>query len=150
MDFQTHPSVCSYMVSLMPVGYCGKILEPTAGEGNLVKALAGKGVIIAPKDFFNMQKEQFDWVVMNPPFSPMKLGYKILYASMEMSNNIIALMPWLTIINGEKRTRDLINFGLKTVIHLPRKVFKGARVQCCILELQKGYKEETKLKWYLN
>ena len=35
-----------------------------------------KGNIIAPNgDFFDMPKRMFDWVVMNPPFTPMKKGY---------------------------------------------------------------------------
>jgi hypothetical protein len=80
---------------------------------------------------------------MNPPFTPMKLGYKILYRCMELSNNIVALMPWLTIINGQKRTEDIMNFGLKSITHLPRKTFNGARVQTCILELHKGYQGVT-------
>ena len=62
---------------------------------------------------------------MNPPFSPMKQGYEILYKCMNMTDNIIALMPYLTIINGEKRTQDIMNWGLKSITHLPRSTFKG-------------------------
>ena len=54
-----------------------------------------------------------------------------------MTNNIIALMPYLAIINGEKRTNDIMNFGLKSITHLPRSTFKGSRVQTCILEMQR-------------
>ena len=62
---------------------------------------------------------------------------------MEMSDNIIALMPWLVLINGNKRTTDIMNFGLISITHLPRKVFNGARVQTCIMEMKKGYKGKT-------
>lgn len=134
------------MVSFLPSGNVGKILEPTPGEGNLVKELQGKGNIIAPVDFFTLEEQRFDWIVMNPPFSPMSLGYRIFYQCMELSDNIIALMPWLTLINGEKRTKDIINFGLKSITHLPRKAFPGSRVQCCILEMTKGYVGDTKFK----
>jgi hypothetical protein len=76
----------------------------------------------------------------------MKMGYEILYKCMDMSDNIIALMPYLAIINGEKRTNDIMSFGLKSITHLPRSVFKGSRVQTCILEMSKGYKGDTIFK----
>lgn len=149
VDFQTPPWCCEYMVSLIPDG-CRKVLEPTPGQGNLVKALQDKGYDVeSPNNFFDLiEFEQFDCIVMNPPFTPMKLGYEILYRCMKMSDNIIALMPWLSLINGEKRTKDIIRFGLKSVTHLPRKTFTGSRVQCCILQMRKYYKGETNLMFY--
>jgi hypothetical protein len=146
--FQTPKYICEYMASFLPDN-CGDILEPTKGKGNLVKELLLKGKVIAPDDFFKMKKQNFDYIVMNPPFSPMSIGYKILYECMDISDNIIALMPWLTIINGEKRTKDIFNFGLKSITHLPRSVFNGSRVQTCILEMQKGYTGETIFKNYI-
>ncbi len=108
-DFQTPEKICKYMSSFLPEN-SGDILEPTKGLGNLVKALCEKGNVIAPDgDFFEMEKRRYDWVVMNPPFTPMKKGYQILYECMDMADNIIALMPWLTIINGQKRTNDILN-----------------------------------------
>jgi hypothetical protein len=148
MNFQTPPEICKYMVSLVPNG-CKTILEPTPGEGNIVKEL-GNYNVTAPEDFFQLSSSIFDCIVMNPPFTPMKLGYKILYRCMEMSNNIIALMPWLVLINSTKRTSDIINFGLKSITHLPRNVFKGSRVQTCILQMQKGYFGDISFKNYLK
>lgn len=146
-DFQTPPAVCDYMAQHILPSHT--VLEPTPGEGNLVKALKHwDGNVTAPKDFFKMKKRRFDYVVMNPPFSPHSLGYKILYECMEMSDNIIALMPWLTIINGKKRTKDITEFGLVSITHLPRDVFKGSRVQCCILQMKKGYSGTTQFKNY--
>lgn len=148
VDFQTPEKVCTYMSSFLP-NNAGDILEPTKGIGNLVKALEQKGNVIAPDgDFFAMEKRRFDWVVMNPPFTPMKVGYQILYDCMEMSDNIIALMPWLTLINGQKRTADIMEFGLVSITHLPRSIFKGARVQTCIMEMRKGYKGSTEFLNY--
>ena len=158
MDFQTPLNVCDYMVKMIPYYDYGKnlkILEPTPGQGNLVNSLRKylKSEIVAPDNFWDLPKnEKYNFVVMNPPFSPMKQGYEILYRCMDLSNNIIALMPWLTIINGEKRTKDIMNFGLKSITHLPRNIFKGSRVQCCILEMQKGHQllfgEETTFKTF--
>ncbi len=143
--FQTPEHICEYMASFLP-NQAGSILEPTAGKGNLVKSLYRKGNVTAPENFFTMEKQQFDWIVMNPPFTPMAQGYKILYSCMEMSDQIIALMPWLTMINGEKRTKDIMRFGLKSITHLPRTTFKGSRVQTCILEMSKGYIGDTLFK----
>ena len=144
-NFQTPIFICEYMSSFLPEN-AGTILEPTAGKGNLVKSLTKYGDVFAPDDFNLMEKQKFDWVVMNPPFTPMKQGYDILYSCMDMSDNIIALMPYLCIINGEKRTNDIMNFGLKSITHLPRSVFKGSRVQTCILEMKRGYVGDTIFK----
>ncbi len=144
-NFQTPERICQYMASLLPID-AGLILEPTAGRGNLVKALSKHGDVFVPDDFYNMTQNKFDWIVMNPPFTPMKKGYEILYKCMDMSDNIIALMPYLTIINGEKRTSDIMNWGLKSITHLPRSIFKGSRVQTCILEMCKGYAGDTIFK----
>jgi len=151
MDFQTPLLICYYMVSLMPNFGNKRILEPTPGEGNILKAIrARNGIPVYPiTDFWDMKhSEKYFGVVMNPPFSPMKDGYKFLYSCMELSDNIVALMPWLTLINGEKRTKDIFNFGLISVTHLPRNIFKGSRVQCCILQMKKDYKEDTKFYNY--
>ena len=144
-NFQTPIFICEYMSSFLPEN-AGTILEPTAGKGNLVKSLSNYGEVFAPDDFNLMEKRKFDWIVMNPPFTPMKQGYDILYSCMDMSDNIIALMPYLCIINGEKRTNDIMNFGLKSITHLPRSVFKGSRVQTCILEMKRGYVGDTIFK----
>jgi len=142
MDFQTPPKICEYMVSLLPKRRgIKKILEPTPGQGNLVQELRNKKfeVYYPKKDFWKIGIECYDAVVMNPPFSPMKQGYDILYRCMEVTDVIIALMPWLTIINSEQRTEDIFKFGLVSVTHLPRSVFPGSRVQTCILKMDHHY-----------
>ena len=148
MDFQTPIPVVHKMISMIPRGV-KSVLEPTPGEGNIrAELLLKKYEVTAPKEFFDLEKRHFDCVVMNPPFTPMKLGYQILFDCMEMSDNVIALMPWLTLINGNGRTNKLREFGLKSVTHLPRSIFKGARVQACIIELDKFWNGETKLNFY--
>ena len=146
--FQTPEWCCEYMVNFLPDN-CGSILEPTPGKGNLVKALQSKGEVIAPINFSSLPEDSFfDWIVMNPPFSPMKVGYEILDKCMKMSNNIVALMPWLTIINSEKRTKKIMDFGLFSITHLPRKTFPGSRVQTCILHMRKERDRSTLFETY--
>jgi type I restriction-modification system DNA methylase subunit len=117
--------------------------------------------ITAPEDFFSLPKDsRFDCIVMNPPFSHkyafnvpehlnkagMRLGYHILLQCMQMSDCVIALMPWFTISDSDVRLRLLYKWGLKSITALPRKTFQFARIQTCVFELEKGYKGETAFK----
>jgi len=160
IQYQTPVEVISYMCSMIPEGSV-RILEPTPGNGRIVKYLR-KYDVTAPKDFFKMEKDRFDCIVMNPPFSTktgfgiptelnlngMRLGYYILDKCMEMSNHLIALMPWFTILDSDKRSVIIKKFGLRSITALPRKTFDYARIQTCILELDKGFQEETIFKVY--
>jgi hypothetical protein len=145
MDFQTPDWVGKYMVDLLPDGI-QTVLEPTPGDGNLVRMM-GRYEVTAPEDFWILNG-RWDAIVMNPPFSPMVLGYEILFRCMEMSDVIVALMPWLVMINSERRTKQIWDWGLKSVTHLPRRAFAGARVQCCVLFMTKGYVGSVELKRY--
>ena len=149
--FQTRPDICQYMASLLPP-QCEHVLEPTPGQGNLVQALKDqkKHVVTPHTDFWKDIDERawFDAVVMNPPFTPMKEGYEILDRCMELTHLIVALMPWLTIINSVKRTKKITDFGLLSVTHLPRTAFPGSRVQTCILKMVYGYTGTTNLYFY--
>ena len=109
MDFQTPKDVTKYMCSMIPEEAI-TVLEPTPGEGNILCFLKDYDVT-APDNFFELEKRKFDCIVMNPPFSAksaygipagteykgMKLGYHILKECMQMSDHIIALMPWFTV-----------------------------------------------------
>lgn len=165
-DFQTPCEVADYMANMVPL-YAYTILEPTPGKGNIVQALrrslpAGGFDITAPADWWVLDKTlRFDAVVCNFPFSsksffncPEKYkqgGMVVLYDQlevvMEMSDRVIALVPWFVIIDSDVRTRALFDYGLISVTALPRKVFGYARIQTCILELEKGYKGETEFKY---
>jgi len=143
-DFQTPDWVCELMVSLIDTD-AKRILEPTPGEGNLTQVLHenfSRAEIFCPDgDFFSMNVRDIliDCVVANPPFTPMALGYRMLNRFFEFSGNVIVLMPWLVLINSEKRTNQLIEHGLSRIIHLPRRAFPGSRVQTCILKFSEEY-----------
>jgi type I restriction-modification system DNA methylase subunit len=131
------------------------VLEPSPGLGNLVSKLSRYRVTAATDFFLLDQLERWDCIVMNPPFSSksghmehapagaehrgMKLGYYFLTECMKKSDNIIALMPWFTISDSDRRLRMIKRFGLKSITALPRKTFEYARIQTCILNMQKGY-----------
>ena len=161
-QFQTHPVLCRYMASLIPNGSI-TVLEPTKGEGNLVKELRRSYNVTAPNDFFQMKKKKFDCIVMNPPFSiqytyglpnelnkkGFQVGYYILKTCMEMSNNIIALLPWFILTNSENRMKEIVGWGLKSVCIVPRRWFPGSRASCCILTLKKGYFGKIQLTTFI-
>lgn len=145
-NYQTPPVVAQYMADFLPDG-AGSILEPTPGEGNLVSPLLRKGDVLAPVRFEDVPAgSKFDWVVMNPPFTPMAEGYRYLQECMAMTDNIVALLPWFILINSERRLVDIRGFGLKQVISLPRKTFPGTRIQCCVLVMERRYVGETIFK----
>lgn len=158
MDFQTPDHVAQYMCGLIPPG-TKTILEPTPGEGNILKHLSGYDVT-APSNFFMLQQSKYDCIVMNPPFSDktafgypespslkgMRLGYYIFEECMKMSDHVIALMTWFTLTDSDVRMKKIKDFGLKSITTLPRKTFQYSRIQTCILELQKGFSGETVFK----
>jgi len=149
MDFQTPKWVCELMVDEVE-GDPKKVLEPTPGEGNLVDAITQrypKAQVIKPERFEALGIERVDYVIANPPFTPTKVGYRMLERMFLFSGEVIVLMPWVALINGEKRTKKYLNKGLKKVIHLPRHAFPGARVQTCILIFNEGYKGEIRLEF---
>ncbi len=152
LDFQTPEWVCEIMVDLIQ-GQPETILEPTPGAGNLVKAIGKRfsSVIYMPARFEEFNKERVDCIVANPPFSPMSEGYRLLENLFDRSDNIIIiLMPWLAIINSEKRTKSYVGRGLKYIVHLPRNAFKGSRVQTCILVFEKGFQGDIIFKTEVN
>lgn len=143
-NFQTPLWVCEIMVALVD-GTPRLVLEPTPGDGNLHMALKSglpsSDVVKGTGDFMAMPIMPVDWIVANPPFTPMRLGYAMLERFFEYTPNVIVLMPWLVIINSTQRTRRLVDSGLSNILHLPREAFPGARVQTCILKFKKDYQD---------
>lgn len=164
-NFQTPLAVCDYMANMVPKD-CDLVFEPTPGIGNLVYSLEKRGLNVETADDFFLHdfKKRYPFIVMNPPFSSksaftdnapegveikgMKLGYYILQKCMEMSDNVIALMPWYTISDSDVRMRYLTQFGIKSLTSLPRKTFEYARIQTVIIELEKGFKGDTIFKTF--
>lgn len=160
-DFQTPLFVGEYMISLIPAGV-KTVLEPTPGLGYLVQQLRNENYIVtAPEDYWLLDKSlRFDAIISNLPFSEktffncpeeykglgMKVAYEQMKVLMQMSDNLVMLMPWFTISDSDVRLRMLKRYGLISVTALPRKTFQYARIQTCVLQLQKGYKGVTEFK----
>lgn len=147
-SFQTPEVVCNLMAGMVPKN-CKYLLEPTPGQGNLVKALEDKGLLVfKPKgDYWRMKHTvKYDCAVMNPPFTPVVEGWRYLQSVMDLTDNIICLLPWMIPINSGRRLKAIMDYGLVSITNLPRKTFPNSRVQCCILHMQRGYKGETIFK----
>lgn len=138
------------MVELMKG--CGlKVLEPTPGTGQLSRIITANGhTVYSPDgDFWLMDHSiKYEYCVMNPPFTPMSEGYRYLRSAMDLTDNIIALLPWFIIINSEIRLNNIMSWGLISVTSIPRKTFPGTRIQCCILEMKKGFSGTTDFKTF--
>lgn len=156
VNFQTPAHLCSYMVSLIPAKYRRRslVVEPTPGAGNMLAALdsAGFREVESPVgDFFRWRPSRQPTVVIgNPPWSPMAVAYDILDRCLTefLPDMVIMLMPWLTLINSNRRTRMLVGYGLQRVIHMPRSIFPGIRAQSCLLVLEKGYRGDVVMDFY--
>jgi hypothetical protein len=163
-SFQTPTEVCRYMVNLLAIDCCVEILEPTAGNGNIVNALRkAEYEVFAPENYWTMERRRFAGVVMNPPFSGkyanmagspehlkkkgMAVGYYILQECMTMADEVVALMPWYTISDSDVRVRRLKEFGIVGLHSLPRKTFDYARIQTVIIHLRRGWKEDAIFKF---
>ncbi len=156
-DFQTPPPVADYMAAMLPNFFSCTFtcLEPTPGQGNLIDAVKrrfdGKATpsFTAPKDFWKLKSgPDYNCAIMNPPFTPMPEAYRFLYAVMDMTCHIVALMPWQTLINSEKRLKLIRTYGLQSVTSLPASVFPGSRIRACVMQMTWGYKKETVFKHF--
>lgn len=151
-DFQTPKDVADYMASLI-WHHSQTFLEPTPGAGNLVKALMdiGKDCIEAPTgDYWKFihSISKYDTIIMNPPFTPMSNCIRFVDEAMKRSDEVIALLPWLYLINSDIRMKKIMDFGLKSVTYLPRNTFPSCRVQVCIIHMNKRHKGGTEFIRY--
>lgn len=166
-EFQTPERICRYMVNLLAIDCCVEVLEPTAGKGNIVAALRASDFdVYAPENFWLMEKRRFAACVMNPPFSRkfanmfgapahlhkhgMKVGYYILEECMEMTDEVVALMPWFLLSDSDVRSRKLERFGIVGLHALPRSTFGYVRIQTVIVHLRRGWGEDIKFKFVKN
>lgn len=146
--FQTPKWLCDKIAKAIDLPNDSTILEPTPGAGNLVKALTKFKVSTPVSDFWDLDdpihKEKFDAVVMNPPFSDAEC---ILMKCMQLSDMVVAIVPWITILSSDKRTSKIREWGIEKVWHLPRKVFSGISSSLMVIFLKKGYKGDILLEF---
>ena len=155
--FQTPGDVADTMMRI--AGFTPRtVLEPSSGIGNLVVAAKiafpdaditsveldadycreqrQRGFVVTCADFFSFDDPdtKYDLVVANPPHSPMLVGYEMMERLAVFSCRIIAIMPWLWMINSQSR-HEKWRPHLRSVTQLPRSTFPGARIQTAIFDV---------------
>lgn len=167
-EFQTPMYVADYMVEL--INYKPNlVLEPSIGQGNLVKALWKKypeckviGYDIEETPLIDERltfiKQDFlkadidfkpDLILSNPPFSPMCLSYNFFDKLVKIQKRGVYILPYLFLINSNSRPHKYSEeIDIKNIINLPRTVFKNSRIQSCILDVYDGKTLLTNYMWY--
>lgn len=87
----------------------GRILEPAAGDGAILKYLPGADwcEIEQGRDFFQCAFG-YDWILSNPPYSCFG---KWIYHGMEVSRNVVYLVPCAKPFYSEKLFRKMRTWG---------------------------------------
>lgn len=165
--FETPPKLANYLVELAGLKADDKILEPSAGTGNIVKAI--KRVIGLEKliyvyelipenqgalkkiieckfvgDDFLECKTKYDKIIANPPFSKnqdIDHIYK-MYNSLKKGGRLVSVasIHWKESKNKKEAAfRDWLTEVNATIEDIPRGSFKesGTMVPACIIVINK-------------
>jgi hypothetical protein len=86
-----------------------------------------------------------------PPLTPMIPIFETLEALMlnPVAKHVVAVVPWQAITNSAKRTKEIIDWGLFQLIHLPRRAFPGTSVQACVLDMWKHHAGNSTF-WFME
>jgi len=87
-----------------------KILEPSCGDGAILKVLRDIGYNVVGKDLslgndFLKEKEKYDTIITNPPFS---LALEFILKAKELCNKLVLLLP-LSYLHGKERYDKIYN-----------------------------------------
>jgi hypothetical protein len=119
----------------------GKILEPSKGDGALLKYLPGADwcEIESGRDFFNVSN-RYDWIVGNPPYS---IFADWLRHSFKLADNVVYLIPIIRCWVSSRIIKDIRAFGgIKTIAVYDEQNFKDWSINFAIgaVHFQRGYK----------
>lgn len=92
----------------------GRILEPSSGDGAILKYLPGADwcEIEKGRDFFSCVST-YDWIVGNPPYTTLS---KFTRHAFGIADNIVFLIPSNKCFNSDKFTKDIYIWG--GVVHM--------------------------------
>lgn len=93
----------------------GRILEPCRGRGAFMRYLPAGTLwceIMEGRDFFAW-RDPVDWIITNPPYS---LTRKFLRHAIEVSENIVFLVPARNIFSGYGTVRECARWGAMAAI----------------------------------
>ena len=146
--FPTPPELCARMVRLAGVGEGDRVLEPSAGTGNIVQAIRARGgqpwcIEIDPRlaarlpevvciDFLEVVPSLVDAVVMNPPFKDGTDIKHILHARsfLKPGGRLVAICA------GGPRQTEKLRPLCETWEALPEGTFAGTGVHAVLLTMR--------------
>jgi len=128
----------------------GRILEPAAGDGAILKYLPGADwcEIEKGRDFFALQHVRYDWIVGNPPYKIFNIWMR---HSFELADNVLYIFPLNKIFNdfgmmlsvkeygGVKSARA---YGRGDKVYFPMGYAVGA------VHYQRGYHGPMSISFY--
>ena len=119
----------------------GKILEPSKGEGALIKYLPSADwcEITEGRDFFTCD-EKYDWIVGNPPYS---IFADWLRHSFRLADDIVYLIPIIRCWVSSRIIKDIKGFGgIKMIAVYDEQNFKDWTINFAIgaVHFQRNYK----------
>ncbi len=127
----------------------GRILEPAAGDGAILKYLPGADwcEIEKGRDFYAVM-EHYDWIISNPPYS---VFADWLRASFVVADNIVYLAPIIRNFVSTRIMKDITAYGgLKHCRVYNESNFKDWSINFAIgaLHYQKDYHGPMEISYY--
>ena len=74
-EFMTPPELAKKLVGFVPLEAHHTILEPCPGKGAFFDTLLSTLAVVEMADNFFEWCYQIDWIIGNPPYSKLMLGY---------------------------------------------------------------------------
>jgi len=123
---------------------CGRILEPSSGDGSFLDFLPGAdwAEISKGKDFFDITN-RYDWIVGNPPYSILNEWLK---HSFKIADHIVYLLPVAKVFGSKYRLDMIHEFGGIVEIYAPwtgRQIGFDFGWPCGAIYFSKGYRGGT-------
>ncbi len=111
----------------------GTILEPSCGNGAIVKVCKDMGMTVIGKDLslgqdFLDEKKSYDAIITNPPFS---LAYEFIQKAKTLTNYFALLLP-LSYLHGKKRFDNIYSdarFPLSRIYVFTRYPMLGEKLR---------------------
>ncbi len=152
-------TVIETILGMIP-GRVRSVLELAPGDYQLVSAMRNEGLdIIAPKncntfiDSIRMAKLEgrsdyvcWDMAIITS-YARLRLGRNILYEMMGYCNEIIAILPWSDIVDGDNKMEAMKQYGMIRLVYIPGHILiPYSPCKYCVVHLRAGYIHSAELR----
>jgi hypothetical protein len=124
----------------------GRILEPAAGDGAILKYLPGADwcEIEKGRDFFACVSE-YDWIVSNPPFRKFK---EFIIHAYSLAKDIVFLIPADKPFNSTPNAKTIFLFGGIVSMRYYGEIFDEIHRPMAAFHFQRGYHDGMETSFY--